>query len=162
MAIASITSALTQAVTRLLTTLIQRAQDYGEDTDNDTIAVIVEHWVHSVLKPDEIRTVLNTAQDEFGQYAIVNQRWLDVFALLLQHGGPNIGSFTENLWRAHLFHLESAAEALWNGYPELQRQIAVDVQQSLPRTWGDWISHFSLLWVRSRPILSMRMRCGMT
>lgn len=139
MAIASITSALAQALTRLLTTLRQRAQDYGEETDNDTIAVIIEHWVHSVLKPDELQAVLISAQDEFGQYAIANQRWLDVFAQVIQSSGTDANALCENLWRAHLFHLESAAEALWNQYPEIQRRLPLEIQQTLPRTWGDWI-----------------------
>lgn len=138
MAIARITSALAQAINRLLTTLIQRAQEYGEETDNASY-VIVEHWAHSVLNADVLQTVLDAAQDEFCQYGAANQRLLEVFAQLIEHSGDSSDAFTENLWRANLFRLENAAEALWNNYPEIQRCVTVETQQPLPRSWGDWI-----------------------
>ncbi len=135
---AIVTSVLAQAATRLLGTLIRRAQDCGDETDDATY-IILEHWARSVMDAEQIQAVLNAAQIEFAQIATAHQSWLDLLADLLNSAYPDGGPFAEDLWRANLFRLESAAEALWNQYPELQRRTVVKTGRHLPSSWGHWI-----------------------
>ncbi len=73
-----------------------------------------------------------------------------LFSELLEYGGDQIPRFAEMLWCAYLFRLESAADVLWDLYPELQRNIAIETGHTLPRSWGDWIFPFKPSWIRSK------------
>lgn len=133
-----ITGILSQAGIRLLNTLIDRAQDYGERTD-DPVYVILEHWALALLEPDDLRVIFDAAQEQFCTYADAHSRWLSAFAELLENGGDGVPAFAETLWLAYFFRLESAADALWTQYPEIQRTVTLKTSHSLPRSWGDWV-----------------------
>ncbi len=135
---ASITATLSQAGMRLLKTLIDRAQEYGEATDLPNY-VIIEHLAQGALDLATLESALEAAQSEFRRCAGVHERWLEAFAELLEYGGDQTARFAEILWCAYLFRLESAADMLWDLYPELQRNIIIETGHTLPRSWGDWI-----------------------
>jgi HEAT repeat protein len=132
------TTALSQALITLLQTLIERAQDRYDDTDSP-VYIAIEHWARGALNPAQIQEALNLAQDQFARYAPANQRWLELFAELMQHGGDDISLLVANIWRADLFHLSSAVDVLWDQYPEIQRRVTIHTDRPLPRSWSEWI-----------------------
>ncbi len=144
MALPVITSTLCQAASRVLTSLEERASALFEDTD-DAVYHIIGHWARAALDLDLLRETVQAAQDEFclsppaPQFAGNHQRWLEAFAELLEHGGADVPAFAEGLWRASLFRIGSAVENLWSQYPLLQRRVLAETDQTLPRSWGDWI-----------------------
>lgn len=138
MAIPTITTALMQSLIGLLNNLIVRTHACYDESDSP-VYHILEHMVRGVLDPVEIQAILIASQEEFCQYAQANQRWLQLFAELMQHGGSSVETFADNLWRAYLFRLGSAADGLWNDYPDIQRRVIIQTDRTLPRSWGDYI-----------------------
>lgn len=138
MAIPTITTALMKSLLGLLNALIERADACYEQTGS-AVYHVLEHMTRGALDPVEIQDVLIASQEEFCQYAPSHQRWLQLFAELIQHGGADVETFADNLWRAYLFRLGSAADGLWNDYPEIQRRVTIQTDRSLPRSWGDYI-----------------------
>src|SRR5688500_17562633 len=132
------TTALSQSLIALLQTLIERAQECYDDTDSP-VYIAIEHWARGALNPAQIQDALNAAQDQFARYAPANQRWLELFAELVQHGGEDINLLVANIWCADLFHLSSAVDALWDQYPEIQRRVTIHTDRPLPRSWAEWI-----------------------
>jgi hypothetical protein len=142
MIIPLVTNTLTQAGTHLLNVLIDRLIEYGDATDM-SLYVILEHYLREASDPDRMKSAFDAAQDRFsrfaGNYAGAHERWVETFAGLLKYAGPDGQTFAEALWRAHFFQSQSAAEALWDQYPELQRVYMMETRNFIPRTWGDWI-----------------------
>ncbi len=135
MPIPVITSALIQAGIRLLSLIIDRAKEAHVQT-KDAIFHIIELWARSLLdNPASLRTAFDSAQTEFA-----NADWLQMLGLLLEYGKQkDVATFADNLWLAYFFRLGSAAEALWNQYPDLQRQVYIRGHRSLPHAWGEWV-----------------------
>lgn len=129
---------------KLLNTLLDRLRELGESTD-DAAYVVMEHWVLEVREHSFIQSVLERSVQEFAGYGNVQERLLNSLGQLLRFGGNEAESFAVDLWRAYIFHLEDASEGLWNRYPDLQRNVAIETGQYLPNTWGEWvlfIQHF--------------------
>ena len=106
MLIPLITTALVQAGIRLLNKLIERSMELSEATDSAKFT-IMELWMRSALDPEVLQLAINEAQERFSRiaddFAGSHQRWLELFAELLEYAGPELESFTENIWLAYLF-----------------------------------------------------------
>jgi hypothetical protein len=122
---------------QLLNTLIIRARDYDELSD-DAIFTVIEHWALEVQDPASLTLAFDAAQTNFRNYGNAYQRWLDLFSVLLQHGGDGVPAFARNLLLAFLFHLEEPAGELWQQYDRLYHEVSMRSEEPFPRSWGDW------------------------
>jgi HEAT repeat protein len=133
----SITAILREAGLRLLRTLVERAEPYADEAEYH----IVQSYA-SLLQndPDSISAALMAAQRELRSRDPANARWLDSFDELLSHGGEVTLDFAENLWRAYLLHLDSAAALLWEQYRKMQHNVMIETGRQLPSSWRDWLN----------------------
>jgi HEAT repeat protein len=133
----SITAVLREAGLRLLSTLVARAEPYADEAEYH----IVQSYADLLQRdPDSISTALMSAQHELRHRDPANARWLDAFDELLSHGGEMTPDFAENLWRAYLLHLDSAAALLWEQYRKMQRNVMIETGRQLPPSWRDWLN----------------------
>jgi HEAT repeat protein len=133
-----ITRALRDASIDLLREVRDRAEAGALEAEHHMVSM----WATNTLlrAREELTEALVSAQDRFRSYAPANSRWLEVLNALLSYGGDEcVPGFAKNLLRAFLFHLQTAADALWADYQDMQRQVIIETGQRLPPTWGEWI-----------------------
>ncbi len=133
-----ITTVLSRAGDRILEALIERAQEYDEATDR-AVYTIIEHWCYELQDSTNLAAAFDAAQDLFHAQVSSGMSHLDALADLLRHGGAEGDAFARNLWLAHFFRLETAADELWTQYSELHRTALIETGRSLARSWGEWI-----------------------
>ncbi|NDJ54349.1 MAG: hypothetical protein GYB68_14865, partial [Chloroflexi bacterium] len=133
----AINTALGLAGQRLLQALMNRAQDAFEETD-DSIYLIVEAMARDI-QIDDLQAALETAQTRFRAAGPAQVRWLDMIAEVLDNGGPTVPAFADNLWRAYIFRLSPATNALWEQYPALQRAVVLRSHREMASSWSDWL-----------------------